>query len=313
MLPTLEGIRNAAVLLAPHGAATPLVSPPLLRRRLGCDVRVKVETTSPIASFKWRGALTAVLRDGSARGVVTSSTGNHGQGVAWAAAVSQRAAHIFLPRGANPVKREKIALLGAAIHDVGDDLDEAKDLANEFARAEGFLFIDDGDSRDVIEGAGTVGLEIGAALSGIDVVIVPMGSGSLAAGVAIAIKASSPAARVVAVQAEGAQAMVVSFHQRKAVECPVNTIADGLICRVPAQLALDSIVEFVDDAITVTDEEIVRAMKTMALEGHLLVEPAAGASLAAALKVGGELAGKRVVLIATGANVTAETMGRAFG
>src|SRR6185503_15176593 len=119
----------------------------------------KNETVSPIASFKWRGALNAILRE-RPRGVVTSSTGNHGQGVAWAARVTGVPAHIFLPLGANPTKRAKIALLGATIHDVGHDLDAAKEEAIAFARREGLRVIDDGESEGVIEGAGTIGLEI---------------------------------------------------------------------------------------------------------------------------------------------------------
>ena len=109
-----------------HLTATPLVRALLLSRDLGCDLRVKNETVSPIASFKWRGALNDLLRDANPRGVVTSSTGNHGQGVAWAARVAGVPAHIFLPLGANPTKRAKIELLGATIHDGGHDLDAAK-------------------------------------------------------------------------------------------------------------------------------------------------------------------------------------------
>jgi threonine dehydratase len=290
---------------------TPLVRALLLSRDLGCDLWVKNETVSPIASFKWRGALNDLLRDSNGRGVVTSSTGNHGQGVAWAARVAGVAAHVFLPLGANPTKRAKIQLLGATIHDGGHDLDAAKETAIAFARDEGLRFIDDGESEAVIEGAGTIGLEIARALERIDVVYVPMGSGSLASGVAMAIRERHPHVRIVAVQSSGSPAMVESFHAKRAIERPAHTIADGLVCRVPAQLALDALVQSVDDAVLIDDSNLLAAARAMALGAHVLVEPAGAAGLAAAMR--DDVRGRVVVVIATGANVTPELLLKAFG
>jgi threonine dehydratase len=296
----LIDVAAAAERLRPFAQPTPLV------RALLLGVWVKNETVSPIASFKWRGALNAVLREGSARGVVTSSTGNHGQGVAWAARVAGIPAHIFLPQGANPTKRAKIELLGATIHDAGHDLDAAKELAIAFARDEGFAFVDDGDSEAVIEGAGTVGLEIANALDLIDVVYVPMGSGSLASGVAIAIKEKHPHVRVIAVQAKGSPAMTESFHARRAIERPIDTVADGLVCRVPAQLALDLLLQHVDDALVIPDDELLAAAREMALGAHILVEPSGAAALAAWLRK----RDRNAVVIATGSNITRELFAR---
>ncbi|HEX6096027.1 MAG TPA: pyridoxal-phosphate dependent enzyme [Thermoanaerobaculia bacterium] len=299
--------RAAADRLAPYAQGpTPLVRSLLLSSRLGCDLWVKNETVSPVASFKWRGALNDILREPSTA-VVTSSTGNHGQGVAWAARVAGVAAHVFLPLGANLVKRAKIELLGATIHDIGDDLDHAKAIAMQFARDEGLRFIDDGDSPGVIEGAGTVGVEIARQLEHVDVVYVPMGSGSLASGVGMAL----PDAHIVAVQAKGSPAMVESFHARRAIERPIDTVADGLVCRVPAQLALDALIEHVDDAMTVGDDELLAAVRTMILGAQLLVEPSGAAGLAAALRH--DLRGKTVVVIATGANITEAVLERLHG
>jgi threonine dehydratase len=290
----LIDVAAAAQRLRPYAPPTPLV------RALLLGVHVKNETVSPIASFKWRGALNALLREERPRGVVTSSTGNHGQGVAWAARTLGVPAHIFLPLGANPTKRRKIELLGATIHDVGHDLDAAKELAIAFARDEDLVFVDDGESEGVIEGAGTVGLELASALDRIDVVYVPMGSGSLASGVAIAVKEKHPNARVIAVQSKGSPAMVESFHARRAIERPIDTVADGLVCRVPAQLALDLLVEHVDDAITIPDAELLSAAREMILGAQILVEPSGAAGLAAWLRNREEHA----VVIATGANIT---------
>lgn len=297
---TPERIRAAAARLATFARPTPLVRSLLLSRELECELWVKNETVSPVASFKWRGALTAV--DGSSD-VVTSSTGNHGQGVAWAASVAGVTAHVFLPLGANATKRAKIELLGATIHDAGRDLDDAKEAAIAFAAAEGLPMIDDGESEAVITGAGTVGLEIDIEP---DVVFVPMGSGSLAAGIAIAL----PEAAVIAVQSGGAPAMVESFHARRSIERPIDTIADGLVSRVPARLALSALIEHVEDAVAVPDEELVAAGRAMILGAHLLVEPSGAAGLAAALRRRDEIRGKKVVVIATGANVTPELFAR---
>ena len=302
-------IERAAERLSPYARPTPLVKSLLLSRDLGCDLWVKNETVSPIASFKWRGALNALLRD-SPRAVVTSSTGNHGQGVAWAASVTRVPAHIFLPAGANPTKRAKIELLGATIHDVGGDLDEAKEIAIRFAADGGLAFIDDGESEGVIEGAGTIGLEIARELGRADVVYVPMGSGSLAGGVGMAIKQRHPAARVVAVQSSGSPAMFESFRAKRPVERPIDTIADGLVCRVPALLALDALLAHVDDAVLVSDAELLAAARAMLLGAHTLVEPSGAAGLAAALCDRETNRGKTVVIIATGANVTAEVLAR---
>lgn len=298
-----ERIREAAARLAAFARPTPLVRSLLLSRELDCELWVKNETVSPIASFKWRGALTAVSGETA---VVTSSTGNHGQGVAWAAAQRGVLAHVFLPRGANATKRAKIELLGATIHDVGSDLDEAKDAAIAFAKREGLPMIDDGESEEVIVGAGTVGLEIDIEP---EIVFVPMGSGSLASGIAIAL----PDARIVAVQSKGAPAMVESFHARRSIERPIDTIADGLVSRVPAKLALDALIEHVDDALAIPDEELLAAARTMILGAHLLVEPSGAAGLAAALRRRDQIRGKRVVVIATGANVTADVFARFHG
>ena len=301
-------VNAAAARLSPYASPAPLVRALLLSRDLGCDLRVKNETVSPIASFKWRGALNDLLRDANPRGVVTSSTGNHGQGVAWAARVAGVPAHIFLPLGANPTKRAKIELLGATIHDGGHDLDAAKETAIAFARDEGLRFIDDGESEGVIEGAGTIGLEIARALERIDVMYVPMGSGSLASGVAMAVRERHPHVRIVAVQSSGSPAMVESFHARRAIERPARSVADGLICRVPAQLALDALLRYVDDAVLIPDEELLAAARAMALGAHILVGPSGAAGLAAAMR--DDVRGKVVVVIATGANITKELFAR---
>ncbi|HEY5610992.1 MAG TPA: pyridoxal-phosphate dependent enzyme [Thermoanaerobaculia bacterium] len=309
---TFEGIVNAANRIGRSIPPTPIARAEVLSQLFGAEIWIKNETVSPIASFKLRGALTALMRNQSAASVVTSSTGNHGQGVAFAARALGRKAEIFLPRGANPLKRRMIELAGARIHEVGYDLDGAKEEAIRYARDRGLLFVDDGESLDVIEGAGTVGLEIVDSLSGVDLVFVPMGSGSLASGVAVAVKERFPDARILAVQSSGAPAMARSFRARRAVSVPVDTVADGLVCREPARVALENLIAFVDDAIEVSDDAILAAMHQMIRDAHILVEPAGAASLAGAAAYSKHLKGERVVLIASGANVTDDILRRAL-
>ncbi|MEE8467398.1 MAG: pyridoxal-phosphate dependent enzyme [Planctomycetota bacterium] len=197
-LPTLAGIEDARELLLPYQAETPLVRCELLSQELRADVWLKNETVSSVASFELRGALVEFLRVRAQRdvsGAVTSSSGNHGQGVAQAARLLGLEADVFLARSSNPLKRAKIAGLGARIHEVGADLDDAKSAAPDFAANRPALtFVDDGEGLGVLEGGGTVGLEVVRALPALDYFIVPMGSGSLAGGCGVAIKGILPGA-----------------------------------------------------------------------------------------------------------------------
>ncbi|HTN97575.1 MAG TPA: pyridoxal-phosphate dependent enzyme [Nordella sp.] len=314
-LPTLPSIDAAARRLAPYLQQTPLIPSAALSHLLGADVWVKVETVSPVASFKARGALNHLIlaqATGQFETAVTSSTGNHGQGVARAAALLGLRADIFLPLGSVSVKKRMIELLGGTVHEIGSDIDAAKDHAREFAADNKAIFVDDGESLAMMDGAGTVGLEVAAQCPDLARVYVPMGSGVLATGVATAVKGLIPHAEVIAVQSTGAPAMTESFHARRPIERPITTFADGIVCRVPALRALKGIVERVDDCRLVADEAILGAMHTMLLWGHLLVEPGSASVLARAYEDRREIAGKRIVLIATGANVDRELISRAL-
>jgi threonine dehydratase len=304
-LPTLDGISEAHGLLADDLKNTPLLHSEKISGFFDADVWIKNETVSPIASFKIRGALTDLIRRSrqkKLRGAVTSSTGNHGQGVAYAARLLDIPAHIFLPENPNPFKRDGIRSLGAAIHERGDDIDDAKQAARFFARGNGYEFVDDGESLNVIEGAGTIGLEIARALPRIDAVFIPMGSGSLACGAGASIKSLQPEAKIVAVQSEGAPAMVKSFCARAAIRHSINTIADGLVCREPAQLALRGLLAFVDEARLVGDRKLTESVSALAELENIFVETSGAAAFAAAWKRKREINGKRIVLILTGAN-----------
>jgi threonine dehydratase len=310
-LPTLEGIRQAAHNLALSLPPTPLLRSEILSRAFEADVWLKLEMASPIASFKLRGALNAILQAQGSGGIdsaVAASTGNHGQGVAYAAGLTGLEAHIFLPEPANPVKKAMIISFGGSVHEGGKDIEEASESALVFCEKNGGFYINDGESLHMMEGAGTMGLEIGETLQDVHMMIVPMGSGNAVGGAAAALKAIQPDARVVAVQAKGGPAMVQSFHARKPVEAACETLADGLALSKPTGLGLAAILEFVDDAWLTSDEEMMAAVHTLAQCAHVLVEPSAAAGLAAAWPRRAELKGKRVVFILTGANISSEML-----
>jgi threonine dehydratase len=311
--PTLKGIEDAARLIAAHIAPTPFVQSAALSKALGADIWLKNETTGPIASFKLRGAMACLMRAkarGELKGATTSSTGNHGQGVAYAARALGVPADIFLPAKANPVKAAMIAAFGGKLHKVGKDIDEAKDESRKFGKANGVLFVDDGDDLDVMEGAGTVGLEIARAAPQLDCVFVPVGGANLIGGVATAVKAIHKNAKIIGVQAKGAPTMYESFKARKPVERPVDSIADGLTQRVPPKLALDCLLERTDDMMLTTDDELLAGVHAMLESAHILVEPAGAAPLCGAVARKKEIQGKTVALILSGANLTMDLVRR---
>lgn len=314
-LPELAGIEAAAARIRPYLQETPLLRSAALSDLLGADVWLKIETASPIASFKARGALNHIisaLDRGPAETAVTSSTGNHGQGVACAAALLKIRSDIFLPLGSVAVKRRMIELFGGRVHEIGHDIDSAKEHARQFAAGRRSIFVDDGESLSMMEGAGTVGLEVARRLPGVERIYVPMGSGVLVSGLATALKALQPQAEVIAVQSEGSPAMVESFRARRPIERPIDTFADCVVCRVPALRALRAVIERVDDCRLVSDQALLSALHTMLVWGHLLVEPGSAAPLARAYADRAELAGRRVVLVASGANVGSEMIARAL-
>jgi len=310
MEPDLDGISRAVEVIRPYLAETPLLRCELLSRTLQADIWLKYETVTPIASFKIRGALNAALnaKQAGANGVVTSSTGNHGQGVAYAARLLGMSADIFLPKPANEVKAQMIEAFGGTVHEIGDDFDIAKNAALDFASESGKLFINDGEAVDVMEGAGTIGYEIATRLEGIDLLLVPLGGGNLSGGCVTAMKAIQPKAKVISVQAKGSPAVTESFHAGKPLERPINTIADGLVTRVPPQLAMSVLWRLLDDAWLVSDELLLAATHSLITSAHVLVEPAGAASLAGACLHKELIQGKRVVFILTGANISSELL-----
>ena len=308
-LPTLEGFKNAKKNISAYLNETPLVHSDILSKSLDMEVWLKNETVSPIASFKLRGALNHLIeakKTKGLKGAVAASTGNHGQGVAYAARLLNIPAHIFLPENPNPVKKKMIETFGGIIHEYGFDYEEAKIKAEDFSQENDFEHVDEDKSLPLIQGAGTIGYEIAEKLPNIDYMICGMGSGALVSGSGAALKFHKPNAKVIAVSPSGSPSMVESFHAKKPIEHAVNTIADGIVCRVPGELTLSLVLKFVDDACLVSDEEILRAVHTLIISSHMLVEPSGAASLAALYLNKNKLKGKRVVVVISGANISKE-------
>lgn len=315
MLPNIEGVRRALAELRPHVSETPLVQSLLLSDAFGARVWLKNETVSAIGCFKLRGALSDILR-ASRRGplgrVVTSSSGNHGQGVAYAARTLGLPATVFLPEGANALKCRTIELLGADVRTVGSDSHGTKLEALRFADENGYYFVDDGSSPDLAEGAGTVGLEIVERLPDVSAVFIPVGDAALVAGSGAALKAQNPSISIIGVQAKGAPAYALSYQSRSVVDHPVATIADGLATRSPAPFALAAMLAFIDRFILAGEHELLSAVHSLAVAGHVLAEPSGAATLAAAWADRAHWQGKDIVVVITGANVESHILRRAL-
>lgn len=310
-LPTIDGVRRALSEIRPYQDETPLVRSLLLSDAFDADIWVKNETVSAIGCFKLRGALADILRASGTtalKRIVTSSSGNHGQGVAYAGRVLGIPVTVFLPAGANAIKQKTIELLGADIHVVFSDSHGAKVEARRYAEANGCYFVDDGSSVNLSEGAGTVGLEIAERLDDISAVFLPVGDAALINGSACAIRAIHPAVSIIGVQASGAPAYALSHRSGTVVDHPADTIADGLATRLPDPSALEGMTSFVDRFVLVDDPELLSAVHSLAVAGHILAEPSGAATLAAAWKERDRWKDRRIVLVITGANTESHTL-----
>lgn len=317
MQPSLNAVRDARELLSRHFPMTRLVPAPLLSGITGRRVSLKLETDLPTGSFKVRGALytlAANLARRTIREVIASSTGNHGAAVAYAARLLGIPARIFLPAACNPVKRARIAALGAAIVEAGKDVSDASRLAAEAsAQNPDSFFLNDATDPDLPAGPGVIGLEILEQNPGAHTIIVPVGDTALIRGLGGAMKQISPRVKIIGVQAERAPSYYLSWQSRRVMQTDsCDTIADGLATRTPVHSNLQAIREVVDDLVLVSEQEILQAIAMLLLQEHLVAEPAGAASTAALLKQ--QLAQEdETVLIVSGLNITPEVLKRAIG
>jgi threonine dehydratase len=306
-IPTLVDVLAARRRIRPHLAPTPLRSYPSLSTLVGAEVWVKHENHLPTGAFKVRGGvnLVACLSDDERRrGVITASTGNHGQSIAYAGQRASVRTTICVPAEANPVKVRSIASLGAEIVVHGHDFDDAREHCERLAIERGLRYVHSGNEPDLIAGVGTYTLEILEELPEVEVIVVPVGGGSGAAGACIVAKAVNPAIRVIGVQSEAAPAGYRSWKTGQLVEDRMGTFAEGLATRTAFELPQRILRTLLDDFVLVSEGEIRRAIATMLEHTRNLIEGAGAAPLAAALALGPALAGRTVVLIASGGNLS---------
>jgi len=304
---TITDVFKARRTIAPYLQPTPHRHYHGLSRLLEAQVYIKHENHNPTGAFKVRGGVNLVAHlspDERRRGVITASSGNHGQSVAFAARLFGVRATIMLPKNANPVKAEAIHGMGAEIVFHGRDFDEAKVFAESQAQQTGARFINSGDEPLLIAGVGTYTLEIIESLPEVETIIVPVGGGSGAAGCCVVAKTLNPHIRVIGVQAEKAPSAYLSWKARSRVEAKMETFAEGLQTRAPFDLPQSIMREWLDDFVLVGEEEMREAMRLLIEHTRHLPEAAGAAPLAAALKLKTTLAGKNIALVMSGGNIT---------
>ena len=309
-LPTLQDVMKARSHVYQHLKPTSLYTYTDLNQLLGTNVWIKHENHQPLGAFKVRGGLNLVATlsaEHQKTGLITASTGNHGQSIAYAGQVYGVPITIAMPEKANPGKVTAIQGLGAEVVFVGADFDEAREWAYEQAQRTGAYFVGPAEFP-LICGVGTYALEIVESLPDVDCIIVPVGGGSGAAGVCTVAKAINPAIKVIAAQSAQAPAAQLSWKSAKPVEAAMHTFAEGVATRVPFELPQQILRKHLDDFILVDDEEIKAAIILHLKLTHNLTEGAGAISLAAALKLKTELAGKKVVLIMSGGNLSTQKL-----
>jgi threonine dehydratase len=287
---------------------TPVLSTRTISDRAGGTVLLKAENLQRTGSFKVRGAsakLAALGEEGCAHGVVTASAGNHAQGLAAAAAVRGVRCEVFVPADAAIAKAEAARGAGATVHVGGASLDECLAAAHERAREGGLAFVHPFDDPDVVAGQGSLGLELLEEVPDVARIVVPLGGGGLASGLAIAVKSARPEIEVIGVQASACAPYPASLEQGRPVPVPsVLTIANGIAVKHPGELTLALLGEWLDGMAVVDDEEVAEAMVLLLERCKLVVEGAGAVGVAALL--GGQVApaaGGSTVAILSGGNV----------
>ena len=305
--PTLHDVISARGRIAPYVWRTPLHHYLALDALLDAEVWVKHENHQRLGAFKMRGGINLLSRltdEEKRRGVITASSGNHGQSIAYAAGILGVKCIVCVPEGANPGKVEAIQNLGAEAVHHGPYFDITNEYAQRLAKEEGYRYIHAVNEPLLIAGVGTYTLEILEDLPDVDYIIVPLGGGSGACGACIVAKSVNPDIKVVAVQSESAQAAYLSWKTGDIVEAPMESAAEGLATGRGYELPQSILRDLLDDFVLVSDAEMERAIVTHLEKTHNLTEHAGAASLAGALKIKERLRGKKVALVMSGGNLS---------
>src|SRR5262245_22913027 len=314
--PTFEDIVAARAFVSPYLPKTPLVRVPKLSGMLDCDFYLKLENLQPTGAFKVRGGVNLVGNVCGAQSVkpalVTASTGNHGQSIAYAGRLFGARVIIYAPaENVNEAKVLAMRELGAEVRLHGQDFDEARLETERVSAQEGFRYVHSANEPLLIAGVGAIGLEIFEDLPDVDVIICPAGGGSCASGNSIVARELNPEVRVFAVQSEEAPAMWHAFRNRSLDPYPtMQTVHEGLATRVPFELTNKILWDLLADFVLVSDEEINNAIRIIARDAKQVAEGAGAASFAAACKLREQLKGRKVVGILSGGNIPEERFAR---
>jgi threonine dehydratase len=305
-IPQFRDILSAQRRIRPYLARTPLHHYPAIDELLGTEVYIKHENYQPVGAFKVRGGINLISQmsaEERARGVISASTGNHGQSIAYASRLFGVTAHIVVPVGANPGKVAAMQGMGANVIFYGKNFDESRAHCEQLTQEHGYRYIHSGNEPDLIAGVATEALEILEDQPEIDTIIVPIGGGSGAAGTCLAAHAINPNIKVIGVQSENAPAAYESWKQRTIVSARNETIAEGLSTGSGFELPQEILWEHLHDFVLVSDQAILQAIAWLAEYAHTLAEGAGAASLAAAYALREQLAGQKVAIVCSGGNI----------
>jgi threonine dehydratase len=309
--PTLRDIYDARPRVYRVVRPTPLMRHPLLNAETGLDVFVKHENHNPTCAFKVRGGLNLIgqLSVDERRGVITATTGNHGQSIALACQREGVPCTIVTPVGNNPEKNAAMRAFGAELIEFGRDFDEAREKVEQLQHEQKLRYVHSADEPALIAGVGTYALEIFEALPDADVILVPIGAGSGACGCGIVRSGLGSRARIIGVQAERADAFARSWlGGARVVGDKADTFAEGMATRVTFDLPFGILRKELDAIVTLTEAELAEGVRLALRATHNLAEGAGAASLMAASKLRDQLVGKTVVCVMSGGNIDQRTL-----
>ncbi len=306
-LPTLADIMDAKAYLLGKINRTPLQRSNTFSEVYHSNIYFKMENWQKTGSFKSRGALNRVSKltdEERKHGVITASSGNHAQGVAFAARFSGIRAKIVMPETTIPAKINAVMNYGAEVVLQGQDYADARAYAEELRKDEGMVFIEAFNDPFVIAGQGTIGLEILEDLPNVDTVIVPVGGGGLISGISIAIKSQNRKVKIIGVESELSDSMKESLQAGKIIpHTSGDSIADGISVKYPGELTFRASKQYVDEIVTVSDETMAMAIYKILERSKVLVEPSGAAGFAAIMENKVDVAGKNVVVLLSGGNI----------
>src|SRR6266516_6547469 len=312
-IPTFQDVLHAQRQIRPYLQRTPIYSYPAINALVETEVYIKHENYQPVGAFKVRGGINLVSQlspEEREKGVIAASTGNHGQSVAYAARLFGVNAIIVVPENANPGKVAAMRGMGAEVIFPCAIYDESKLHCETLAHTHGYRYIHSGNEPLLIAGVATETLEMLEDEPDLEVIIVPLGGGSGAAGTCIVARTLNPSIRVIGVQSEASPAAYESWRQGRLVEMPNRTMAEGLATGVAFELPQEIMRQMLREFMLVSEEEIMQAMVWMLERAHTLAEGAGAASLAAAYRLRDELRGKKVGIVCSGGNASLEQLKR---